>query len=150
MRRTLFLLLGSLLLCLRLSAQSLDLAFFHVDTVGRSNDCALPMIYFEEDRSEIVEEYNEDIAYLAKMLHLYPEMKLRIRTDGMYKRFDNRQRRLNKRRVNKMGRTLKKEYGVPKSRLIKIYHQPWVYRSARSPEPPPLVYRRVICECLWR
>lgn len=149
------LLLGVVILCTlifsqHLCSQSLDLAYFGIDTTGSYNDCALPMIYFEKDRSEIVAENYEDLSYLAKMMHLYPDMKLRIRTDGIYKRFDNRQRRLNKSRVNRMSRVLKKEYGIPKSRLIKIYHQPWVYRSARSPEPPPLVYRRVICECLWR
>ncbi|MEO1448885.1 MAG: hypothetical protein AAFV07_05115 [Bacteroidota bacterium] len=92
---------------------------------------------------------SEDLFYVASMLEGHPEMKLRLRTDGLYRRFDNRQRRLNRARVNKIVRRLKKEYGIKKSRIIKIYHQPWQYRGARAIEPPPLVYRRVVCECVW-
>lgn len=150
MPRNLLFLIACLCVCHPLVAQSLDLAFYHVDTVGGSNDCALPMIYFEEGKSTLVDEYEGDIAYLADILRSYPKMTLRIRTDGLYRRFDNRQRRLNKRRVNRMTKLLK-EQGIPAYRIVKIYHQPWVFRSSKPQESsPPLVYRRVICECLWQ
>lgn len=123
--------------------------FYAVDTVGYKNSCSLPMLYFEDDRTAMDPIAAEDLFYVASLLEAHPDMKLRLRTDGLYRRFDNRQRRLNRARVNKIVRRLKKEYDIKKSRIIKIYHQPWQYRGARAAEPPALVYRRVVCECVW-
>lgn len=123
--------------------------FFAVDTAGARNSCSLPMLYFEHDRTAMDPMALEDLTYVAAMLESNPEMKLRLRTDGLYRRFDNRQRRLNRARVNRIVRRLKKDFDIKKSRIIKIYHQPWQYRGARAAEPPALVYRRVVCECIW-
>lgn len=127
----------------------MPLLFFEVDTMGPRNSCSLPMLYFADDRTAMDASTAEDLYYVAALMEAHPEMKLRLRTDGLYRRFDNRQRRLNRARVNRIVRRLKKDFGVRKSRIIKIYHQPWQYRGARAAEPPALVYRRVVCECVW-
>ena len=132
-----------------LPAQSLDLAFFHVDTAGGRPSCGLPMLYFEHDGSRLIPDYEADVRYIAGLMQRYPEMRLRLRTDGEYRRFDRRQRTLNRRRVNRIARSLRQTYDIDRQRIVKIYHQPWVFRAARSPEPPALVYRRVLCDCLW-
>lgn len=148
MMRLLFLLSCGLLYA-GLPAQSLDLAFFHVDTSGSRPSCGLPMLYFEEDGARLLADYQADVRYIAGLLVTHPEMRLRLRTDGAYRRFDRRQRTLNRRRVNRIARSLRRDYGIDGDRIVKIYHQPWVYRAARAPESPPLVYRRVVCDCIW-
>ncbi|RMG60118.1 MAG: hypothetical protein D6722_21290 [Bacteroidetes bacterium] len=120
-----------------------------MDTTAGTQSCGLPILYFEEDGSQLIPDYEADIRYMAGMLHQYPEMQVRLRTDGEYRRFDRRQRTLNRRRVNRVARRLRRTYDIDRKRIVKIYHQPWVFRAARSPESPPLVYRRVLCECLW-
>lgn len=126
-----------------------DMQFFLVDTTQYRPHCHLPMLYFEDDGSQLLPEFREDIYYIAGLMAAYPEMHLRVRTDGLYRRFDRRQRTLNRRRVNRVTRILHREYDIDRSRIVKLYHQPWVYRAARTPESPPLVYRRVVCDCIW-
>ncbi|MEM7657448.1 MAG: hypothetical protein AAF399_15045 [Bacteroidota bacterium] len=139
-------------LCLlsSLQAQSLDLAFFRVDTVGGQSQCALPMIYFESGNAMLIDTYYEDIGYLASLMHKYPDMSLQISYDGLYRRFNNQQRRLNRKRINYVSKVLHKEYGIAKKRLIKIPHRPWVFLPKKADPPPALVSQRLICECVWK
>lgn len=123
--------------------------FFGLDTLSGKKKLVLPMIYFQDGSSFIDDQAKEDLSYIAFMMHLHPEANIRIRTQALYKRFERKPRRLNKKRMKKIKRVLKKDYQISKKRIITIHHQPWQFRSAQDPRPSKLLERRVLCDVIW-
>lgn len=132
-----------------LAHAQLETAFVGPDTLGIKHDFYLPILYFEPNTTILTNANQEDLGYIAFMLYLNPQLTLRLRADGRYKRFENKQRRLNRKRVNHIARILRKEYDLPRNRVIKLPNRPWLFRSAREPKGHDLVHQRVICEVLW-
>jgi len=139
----------TLLIPLSSFSQRAETEFFGPDSSGRSKKLFLPMIYFPEGSAEVDKNAKQELSYIAFMLHLHPEADLRIRTQALYKRFERKPRRLNKRRMRKIRKVLRKDYSISGKRIFTIHHQPWVYRSARDPRPSNLVKRRVVCDVIW-
>jgi len=149
MKKLALVFLFSIILAPVISLAQYEADFFGLDTLGDSRKMVLPLIYFPENSAEISDRAKEDISYIAFMLHQHPEATLRIRTQALYKRFDRKPRRLNKRRMKRIRRLLKKDFQISRRRLVTIHHQPWQYRSANDPRPSKLVQRRVVCDIIW-
>lgn len=127
------------------------LDFYHVDTTESAPVCALPHLYFSSSRgTHLTETSREDLGYLLSLLESYPDMSLRIRVDGSYRRFDRRQNRLNRRRLKRVAKLLTRKHDMPHQRLILVPNKPWDYRSAKEAPVNELVARRLACDCVWK
>jgi len=127
------------------------LDFYHADTTQDTPVCLLPHLYFSSVHStQLDASSQEDLAYLISLLKTYPDLKLRIRGDDMYRRFDGRRRRLNRRRVKHVRDLLTAETDLSPKRLILVPTEPWRYLSAKDEPVHPLITRRLSCECIWK
>ncbi|MCI4669354.1 MAG: hypothetical protein MRZ79_14560 [Bacteroidia bacterium] len=126
-----------------------EAGFFGLDTLNGKRSLVLPLIYFQEGSSFVDDRAKEDLSYIAFMMHLHKDANIRIRTQALYKRFERKPRRLNKKRMKKIKRVLKKDYQISRKRIITIHHQPWQFRSAEDPRPSKLLQRRVVCDVVW-
>ncbi len=127
----------------------LDYTFYYVDTLSMHQSAILPHIYFRKYRKDITAESKEDVTYLVNMLREYPQMQIRLVCDGQMRRWELRQRRLNRKRLRELVRFLREDYGVDKKRLIVVSDDGWNHRSAKAPEPHNLEFRRIRCEAVF-
>lgn len=142
----LFLFIGS---CSPTFSQQYEIDFLGMDTLANRQKCVFPIIYFKEGTTDLEYSYDEQLSYIAFMLHLNPDISLRLSAENLSPRFQNKQRRLNTKRIKYISRTLNQAYGIPKRRIVKIPYRPWAYRSAKAPAPNKLLLRRVVCEAIW-
>ena len=126
-----------------------EMDFLGMDTLDNKKKCVFPILYFKEGTTELEYSYDEQLSYIAFMLHLNPEMSVRLSAENLSPRFQNKQRKLNTKRIKLIARNLHKDYGIPKRRIVKIPYRPWAYRAANAPKPHALLERRVICEAIW-
>lgn len=134
----------------RVSGQDIH-DFYHIDSTQATPSCVLPALYFTSKRSNsLTGASQEDIRYLVLLLEQHPDMHLRLRSDGAFRRFDRFQTRINRRRLKKLARILTRRYDIDRNRLILVPHEPWDYRSAKDDPVNELVARRVVCDCVWR
>jgi len=147
-----YLLLGLLLSLVPSMLRSQDLLdFYHVDTTQATPVCVLPHLYFSSTRStHLAETSREDLGYLVSLLEANPDMILRIRVDGSFRRFDRRQNRLNRRRLKRVAKLLTRKHDIPNQRLVLVPNEPWDYRSAKEEPINELVARRLVCDCVWK
>jgi hypothetical protein len=125
--------------------------FYHVDTAQAKPICVLPHLYFSSSRStSLTKVSEEDLLYLVSLLEAHPNMHLRLRGDGEFRRFDRKQNHINRRRLKKVANVLVRRHDIDRQRLVLIPREPWSYRSAKEAPPHELVARRLACDCVWK
>lgn len=122
--------------------------------IKRSPDirqCTLPMVYFASGTIQLETGYELELKYLAHAMKKYRKMNIRIRPDVIPAPGDVSNRLLLEERLSYIVAYMESEYGIRRRRFIREDYKD-ISRGYEAPiaPQPPLVRRRVVCECVWK
>ena len=123
---------------------------FGIKRTPESRQCELPMIYFEPGTIQLAAGYDLELRYLAHMMKKYRKMQIRLTPDLVPAPADVKERLLLEERLSYIVAFMQAEYKIDRDRFIREEYQN-ISRGYEAPvaPPPPLIRRRILCECVW-
>lgn len=123
---------------------------FGIKRTPDSRTCELPMVYFTPGTIQLEIGYDLELRYLAHLMKKYRKMSIRIRPDVVPAPGDVEGRLLLEERLSYIVAYMDNQYGIKRDRFIREEYKD-ISRGYEAPiaPPPPLVRRRVVCDCVW-
>lgn len=138
------------LLSVQATAQT-EAIIFGIKRSPEIRQCNLPMVYFTSGTIQLEAGYELELKYLAHTMKKYRKMNIRIRPDVVPAPVDVNNRLLLEERLSYIVAYMESEYGIKRERFIRDEYKD-ISRGYEAPiaPQPPLVRRRVVCECVWK
>lgn len=148
LRRTAVLL--GLLACILTAIAQAPADAYTIDRTPDQRICDLPMIYFQPGTADLEPGYELDLAFLAHLMKKYRKIDIRLQPDLAPAPNDAEGRLLLQERLDFLIIYLHEEYGIRKKRFVRQEYRN-ISRGYEPPmgPPPPLVDRRIMCDCVW-
>lgn len=123
---------------------------FGIKRTPNSRTCELPIVYFTPGTIQLEAGYELELRYLAHLMKKHRKMSILIKPDVVPAPADVEARLLLEERLSYIVAYMDNQYGIKRHRFIRedYKHISRGYEAPITP-PPPLVRRRVVCDCVW-